>query len=367
MPSPRVRVLAGWLVLAGSVAAAPAVVDYTVQLDVIRSGYDGVHCWVHPRAGIVPQPGGPPSVVLTLQTLWLKGSDVFGPLNELRTDDLGRTWSGPVEHAATLGQRAEPNGVTVGACDFWPQWHAASGKLLGIGHTVRYKDNAVIADRARETCYSIYDPAARTWTNWQTVALPAEARFYNAGAGCVQRVDLPDGTILLPFYFKARGEKDYRTAVARCAFDGKQLTVQAIGREVGVPGGRGLYEPSLVRVGGRFFLTLRNDTAAYVATSSDGLNFDAPRKWTWDDGTDLGSYNTQAHWVTHGDALFLVYTRRGAGNDHVTVGVSVWEMLPLKPSTLGPPSGIWPVAPRLPEVENDAEMLETCRKKGVSS
>jgi hypothetical protein len=47
------------------------------------------------------------------------------------------------------------------------------------------------------------------------------------------------------------------------------------------------------------------------------LNFEEPRRWTWDDGTDLGSYNTQAHWVTHGEALFLVYTRRGAGNDHV--------------------------------------------------
>ncbi|HND56503.1 MAG TPA: exo-alpha-sialidase, partial [Pirellulaceae bacterium] len=37
----------------------------------------------------------------------------------------------------------------------------------------------------------------------------------------------------------------------------------------------------------------------------------------WDDGTDLGNYNTQTHWVTHPDGLFLVYTRRGANNDHV--------------------------------------------------
>jgi hypothetical protein len=299
-------------------AAAPAPVDYSVQLDVVRQGFDGVHCWVHPRAGIVPQPGGrPPSVVLTLQTLWLKGSDVFGPLNELRTDDLGRTWSGLTEHAATLGQRPEPEGVTVGACDFWPRWHAATGRLLGIGHTVRYRNNAVIADRPRETCFSVYDPAARTWTAWQPLAMPAEARFHNAGAGCAQRVDLPNGDILLPFYFKARKEADFRVAVARCAFDGTSLTVREIGGELAVQGGRGLYEPSLATAGGRFFLTLRNDTAAYVASSRDGLNFDAPRRWTWDDGTDLGSYNTQAHWVTHGDALFLVYTRRGAGNDHV--------------------------------------------------
>jgi hypothetical protein len=310
--------MAALMALSIASAATPPVVDYTVKVDVIREGYDGVHCWVHPRAGIVPGAGGAaPAVVLTLQQLWLKGSDVFGPLHEMRTDDLGRTWSPLREHKETLGQRSEPNDVTVAVCDFWPKWHAASGKLLGIGHTVRYKDNAVIRERPRETYFSVYDPTARTWTPWKTVGMPAEARFYNAGAGCVQRVDLPNGEILLPFYFKAKGESDYRTAVARCAFDGTTLTVREIGREVGVPGGRGVYEPSLARSGGRFFLTLRNDDTAYVAMSRDGLNFDAPKRWTWDDGSDLGSYNTQAHWVTHRDALFLVYTRRGAGNDHV--------------------------------------------------
>ena len=38
--------------------------------------------------------------------------------------------------------------------------------------------------------------------------------------------------------------------------------------------------------------------------------------WTWDDGTDLGTYNTQPHWVTR-NALYLVYTRKSANNDHI--------------------------------------------------
>ncbi|MBS3762593.1 MAG: exo-alpha-sialidase, partial [Planctomycetes bacterium] len=41
------------------------------------------------------------------------------------------------------------------------------------------------------------------------------------------------------------------------------------------------------------------------------------RPWLFDDGTELGNYNTQQHWVTHSNGLFLVYTRRGLGNDHV--------------------------------------------------
>ena len=42
------------LVVGNLLGAAAAPADYTIQLDVIRAGYDGVHCWVHPRAGIVP-------------------------------------------------------------------------------------------------------------------------------------------------------------------------------------------------------------------------------------------------------------------------------------------------------------------------
>ena len=37
----------------------------------------------------------------------------------------------------------------------------------------------------------------------------------------------------------------------------------------------------------------------------------------WIDGQALGSYNTQQHWISHGDSLYLIYTRRGANNDHV--------------------------------------------------
>jgi hypothetical protein len=67
---------------------------YRIQLDVVSRGYDGKTCWVHPRAGTIP--GENPSVVLTMQKLLLTGSDVFFALNEMRTDDLGKTWSGPL-------------------------------------------------------------------------------------------------------------------------------------------------------------------------------------------------------------------------------------------------------------------------------
>ena len=62
---------------------------------------------------------------------------------------------------------------------------------------------------------------------------------------------------------------------------------------------------------------MRADHSAYVTRSKDGLHFEPIREWLFDDGKPLGSYNTQQHWVTVGGGLFLVYTRRGAGNDHM--------------------------------------------------
>ena len=290
-------------------------VPFRIQLDTIRSGFDKKTCWVHARAGAIP--GNPPSVVLTMQKLLLTGSDVFFALNEMRTDDLGKTWSGPVEHADTLGRRDEPGGVIVAACDFWPKWHAKTGKLLGIGHTVRYRNNRVMGDRKRETSFSVYDDRSRTWSPWATLDMPDAQKFYNAGAGCVQRVDLPNGEILLPIYYKSQSEKFTKVTVLRCSFDGRKLTTREVGNELRVDSDRGLAEPSLTRWRGRYYLTLRHDKAGYVSTSEDGLHFDTPRQWCWDDGSELGNYNTQQHWVTMPDALYLVYTRRGANNDHV--------------------------------------------------
>ena len=62
---------------------------------------------------------------------------------------------------------------------------------------------------------------------------------------------------------------------------------------------------------------MRADDSVYVARSDDGLNYEPMVEWKFDDGNALGSYNTQQHWVTHSDALYLCYTRRGANNDHI--------------------------------------------------
>ena len=83
----------------------------------------------------------------------------FTALNEMRTDDLGRTWSGPVEHAGNhLGGGREAGGIEVVICDANPKWHAVTGTLLSTGHTARYLGDGLMPDpRPREIAYAVYD------------------------------------------------------------------------------------------------------------------------------------------------------------------------------------------------------------------
>ena len=302
-------------------AFAEQPLAYQIERTVAASGFDGKMCWVHARAGAIPpgavgNPDTTPIVVMTMQRLLLTGSDVFYPLHNLWTADLGATWTEPTLQPV-FARRTMGDDIEMTVCDFWPKWHAASGKLLGTGHTVWYKNNRVMSVRKRHTAYAVYDPQARAWLPWKTLEMPDDQRFANAGAGCTQRVDLPDGDILLPVYFKKPEDKIASTTVVRCRFDGETLRYVEHGDELTVDEPRGLGEPSLARCGNRFFLTIRNDKKGYVTSGTDGLHFDTPKPWTFDDGAELGSYNTQQHWATHADALFLVYTRRGADNDHV--------------------------------------------------
>jgi hypothetical protein len=290
---------------------------YTIDLTTVIEDFDGEKCWFHPRAAILPNANGDPTVLLTMQRWQVNVSDYFSGLSMVQSADLGRSWTPPLVVEA-LAMRQEDDQTTVGVCDFTPGWHPQSGKLLGFGHTVRYQGGKLMKDpRPRETAWSAYDAEAGTWRAWQTIKMPDVPEFYNSGNGCGQWLVDDNGDLLVPFYFKERGSNVYASAVMRLHFDGDTVTYIEHGAPLRVETPRGAYEPSLTRFQGKYYLTLRNDDRAYVSRGGDGLNFEPIRPWTFDDGAEIGSYNTQAHWVTHSDALFLVYTRKGANNDHI--------------------------------------------------
>ena len=84
-----------------------------------------------------------------------------------------------------------------------------------------------------------------------------------ANAGNNQRVDLPNGDILLPVRYMADFDKvNYTSIVALCRFDGDRLVYLKHGTEHSIPRDRSLYEPSLIEHKGKYYLTLRADHSA---------------------------------------------------------------------------------------------------------
>lgn len=300
--------------------------DYEVDLVAVRSGYDRQTCWAQARAGAIPAAvsGEAPTVVLTMQKLRLQGSDAYEGIHSLHSTDRGKSWSAPVEEETfrrTLLQETEAGPVERVVCDFWPKWHAPTGKLLGTGHTAQFLNGVVTSEYPRITPYAVYDEKNHRWNSWKTLKMPDEVRFHRSGAGCTQRVDLPNGEILLPIYFGSGDPYLLTSTVVRCAFDGETLEYIEHGSELTHSVPRGFGEPSLAQFEGRFFLTLRNDVAGHIAVSDDGLHYSEPQPWRFDDGEILGSYNTQQHWIVRPDGLFLAYTRSSVENelqnDHV--------------------------------------------------
>lgn len=291
----------------------------TLKLSSVRSGFDGKTCWVNPWVGLCPDGH---KGVLTAQLLDLSGSDVFFGACNARTDDQGKSWTS-FEPVPAMQRSWVAEGLESCVNDLKPQWHAASGTMLGIGVRVYYRQNSKTPDHVSldgippETVYSIWDSVRNKWTPPRALEFDDLEHPAVTVAGSVQRLDEENGDILLPLSCRGHREKVSTTIVSRCVFRDGRLIVTEMGNGMSIPIDRGLLEPSLTKLGGRYFLTMRNDQAAYVSSSLDGLHFDAPRRWRFDDGELLGSYNTQQHWVLHENLLFLVYTRRGLSNDHV--------------------------------------------------
>ena len=264
--------------------------------------------WFHPRACVAGK-----KVFMTLQTI--QGSDYFGPVHWTTSEDLGKTWS-EFQPAPPLGWVPLPEGGNEGVCDVTPEFHPTTGSVLAFGHNVFYKAAHFDRDQpARWPVYAVWKDGP--WGPRQKLVWDDPRGSYIYSNNCGQRVTLPDGDVMMSFTFGVKG-KARAVCGVRCSFDGKQLIVKQTGPELTNPKGRGLLEPSLTRFKNRFYLTIRaEDDRGYVAVSDDGLNYEPKQPWTWDDGEPLTMSTTQQHWLTHSDALFLVYTRKDATNANV--------------------------------------------------
>lgn len=292
--------------------------------------------WWQARTACVPGPH--PLLLTTMSETGRTGAHNFHDIYYSISRDHGRSWTRPAV-IPSLKRSMQPDGYEVAPGDLWPVYHRKTGKVLVTGKTFNFEDGKRENRLREKVSYAVFDPASGEWSQLRFLTLPSKDHeghdIIAANAGCTQRVDLENGDVLLPVrYWRDARKHNYTSIVARCRFDGKRLTYLKHGSELTIPDGRGLYEPSLARFGGRFFLTLRADSSAWVTRGTDGIHFEPVREWTFDDGKPLGSYNTQQHWVTVGGGLFLVYTRKGAGNDHIMRHRAPLFIAQVNPNTL---------------------------------
>ena len=295
--------------------------DYKVKLEVVTKHWDGQFNWTQARVAAIPGMGndGKPILIMTMQKWFVSHADYYSGLYTMQSHDMGATWTAPKEQPA-LGWRRGADNIIIGICDFTPGWHEKTGKLLAIGHTVYYYEGGkLMQKRPRSTAYAVYDPETDEWSHWKRMEPPDKIKFYNSGSGCGQWLVKRDGGLLVPAYFKAKGDTTncYASTIFHCRFDGETLRYIHHGDELSLDQPRGVYEPSLAFFKNRYYLTLRNDKKAYVTMSDDAIHWQPIKPWTFENGLEIGSYNTQQHWATHDEGLFLVYTRRGADNDHI--------------------------------------------------
>ncbi len=294
---------------------------FKTDLQTLVVHHDRKSLWFHPRACYLPKGSNTNGIsgVMTIQK-HLYASDFYSGMSVMYQTQPDGKWSAPVE-VQELSWRKESEKVILGVCDVTPAWHEQSQKVIAIGVQLRYSLKGVhLYDKYRsyDVGYSVFDPQTKKWTVWKSLSNgPTGKKYHLFAPGCTQFHIRKDGTILLPVYYGDNANGPFGSMVLKCSFDGSDLKYQEHGNEMELDVVRGLCEPSLVKFQERFYLTVRNDKKGYVTTSLDGLNYEPIKPWTFDDGEELGSYNTQQHWLSHSDGLFLVYTRKGANNDMI--------------------------------------------------
>jgi hypothetical protein len=309
----------------------PAHID-RIENEIILHGRRNNQAWFEPAIGVIPGNKKRLPQVFARATL-LSGNDI-GPQLYMKTDNLGKSWSNPILCQNWFKVPLNDNVYEEPWFGFF--YHKMTNKFIAIGHThfvqdegtgTSYKNTSYKNERHYRSpdlkgsiVCSLWDPSKADFEPWVRMKLSEKIDlgiYYNG-----QFHEKDDGTILIPGYYrgslKEEESSDYsKVTVIRCKFNGTDLQYIEHGSIHSVEEARGLAEPSLVYFGGKYYLTVRHDLRGYVTSGEDGLHFDELKTWRFDDGEDLGNYNTQQKWLKQNDVLHLIYNRKSELNNGV--------------------------------------------------
>ena len=133
-----------------------------------------------------------------------------------------------------------------------------------------------------------------------------------------QVIEYENGDVLLTYFLVPEGMTKPGCLSIRYALTDGGFEIRNVGTLLTCEEyARGLCEPSVSVLDGKYYMTIRTDEIGLLSISEDGYTYGKPEPWKWDDGSTLENYNTMQRWIRHPDGLYLAYTRKGANNDHV--------------------------------------------------
>lgn len=289
-----------------------AIPAFTYERVKLLSGFDGKECKVYPRLIKAEN-----NIFISYSMLLLSGIDVFNDIYFVKSTDGGVSFGAP-----ELLQRLETreNGIRKIFSPNDEYYSDRHKKWFSFGCNLFYEDDTkpvlVGGVSVSSASYILRDPETGHYVgDLRPLPLPFE---------CISAVphgqvfEYENGDLQLSFYLRPKGVIKPLAMTVRYRYENDALSIVEAGKVVDYPlAARGLSEPSVAKLGEKYYMTLRTDEQGLLATSDDGFAFAEPTPWKWDDGSVLQNYNTMQRWIRHKDRLFLAYTRRGANNDHV--------------------------------------------------
>ena len=287
-------------------------VSFTFSRTRLFPGFDGKFCKVCPS---VASDGGK-NQLIAYQKLLLSGSDVVYGMLMTKSIDGGKTFS---EHLVQTEIADVYHDGLRTAYSAFLHYHKHSRRWFALGCSEDYADDSLPIVRAGTSLtmpmfYPVDFENCRI-KKGQILPMP----FPVIGAVPMgQIIEEENGDILVPFSFTTDEHPIGSLLTARYRLTDTGITLVEAGMPIVTHTlARGYAEPSIAKLNGKYYMTIRTDEMGMFAVSDDGLTFAEPRPWTWEDGSLIGNCNTQQHWIVSQNGLFLAYTRSGAHNDHV--------------------------------------------------